>query len=222
MGMRVHELHPALIHAPLVLLPTAAVVDLLATTRKDPALARFGRGMWVAGTASGLMAGLAGMAASQEVDLARRESSDTVFLHGLVNVGIVVSALGVTLWRRDHAPGIGTALLGLVASGIGLYSAYLGGEAVYGQGVGIKALKEQPRGRAAPPLFSREAPRVLLQDAIRGLGWLLRRGRQLLSGKDTLELRAFAGATGMDEVPSSVLPNQQELLSREEIERPLS
>ncbi len=35
MGMRIHELHPSLIHAPLTLLPAASLVDLWAASRRD-------------------------------------------------------------------------------------------------------------------------------------------------------------------------------------------
>ena len=186
MGLRIHELHPALVHAPLVLLPTAAVVDLLAAGRRDWRLGGFGRGLWMAGTASGVLAGLAGMSASQEVSLEDKASRDTVFLHGLINVGILAAALGVSAWRFKHRPSEGVAALGLAASGFAVYSAYLGSEAVYGQGVGVKTLTRRPKAQASPPLLSRGAPRALAADAVRGLSWLWRRTGRLVRGEEHL------------------------------------
>ena len=47
MPLRTHELHPSLVHAPLVLLPATAVVDLLAATRPlDRRLDRTARRLW--------------------------------------------------------------------------------------------------------------------------------------------------------------------------------
>ncbi len=69
MKMLLHELHPAVIHTPLALLPTATVADVIAVTTGDRAWAKVGRRLWVAGTLSALFSGLAGLAASQEVKL---------------------------------------------------------------------------------------------------------------------------------------------------------
>ncbi|HLL83063.1 MAG TPA: DUF2231 domain-containing protein, partial [Longimicrobium sp.] len=190
MGMRIHELHPSLIHAPLTLLPAASLVDLWAASRRDLRLGHFGRGLWVAGAATGLFAGLAGMAASQEVDLDHKPSADVVYLHGMLNLTILGAATGAMFWRRSHRPTVVSGALGLAACGLALWSAYLGGEAVYGQGVGIKAIADQPKTDASPPLFSREAPRILLADAARGFRWLMRRTWALLRRQDALDRQA--------------------------------
>ena len=53
MPMLTHELHPSLVHAPLGLLPTAAIVDLSAAfyPRAHP-LHRLGRNLWWATAAT--------------------------------------------------------------------------------------------------------------------------------------------------------------------------
>src|SRR5262245_21965638 len=129
MGMRVHEIHPSLIHAPLVLLPTAAVLDIIAATRRDARLSRISEKFWIAGTTSGLVAGLAGMAASQEVK-ADSTANDMMFLHGIGNLGLVLAAAGITAYRTCCPASVGTGVIGLAASTAAIYTAYLGGEIV--------------------------------------------------------------------------------------------
>src|SRR5512133_4063581 len=70
MPMRTHELHPSLVHAPLALLPMTAFVDVAAAMRpRDRRLDRFGARLWWTTAGVALATGLAGMAASQEVEL---------------------------------------------------------------------------------------------------------------------------------------------------------
>jgi uncharacterized membrane protein len=188
MGMHVHELHAALIHSPLALLPTAAAVDLAASITGSREQARLGRALWWAGAGSGLMAGIAGLAASQEVAGDGDRSADTIWLHGIGNAGLVLGAAGMLAWRRRHRPTVTQATLGLVACGISLYTAYLGGEMVYGQGVGIRAM---PGRSASPPLLSRAAPGTIVRDALQGLRWLVSRTREALAGRRPIDRRAF-------------------------------
>src|SRR4051794_16442831 len=135
MGMHVHELHAALVHSPLVLLPTAATVDLAAALSGNRHHAHLGSQLWWAGAGAGLLAGVAGLAASQEVKSASRRTSDMMWLHGAGNVSLVLAALGMAAWRRGHRPTVTQAAVGLLACGASLYTAYLGGEMVYGEGM---------------------------------------------------------------------------------------
>ena len=177
MAMKLHELHPAMIHAPLALLPGAAAVDLIAAITCDRRLSRTGARLWELGAGAGLVAGLAGMAASQEVSTEEPQVSDAMYLHGIGNLGLVLAAAGMAIYRSRRPASIGTALLGLVASGSAIYTAYLGGELVYGSGLGVKAMSEKSRSGASPDVpevLSAEAPSRFLRDAVKGLGWLLR------------------------------------------------
>lgn len=190
MAMRTHELHPAIVHAPLALLPTAAIVDLIATSLpRDRRLDRTGRTLWWATAVSGLAAGLAGMAASQEIEVRSDRARDMMFLHGIGNVGLVVAALGVATWRSRNRACLTSALAGLLAAGAATYTAYLGGELVYSHGAGVKALG----GAAAetPALFSREGPWRLGRDAVRGLKWLVSRARRAVSGQERVDRTAL-------------------------------
>ena len=190
MPLRTHELHPAVVHAPLVLLPVAALVDVLAAGRpRDARLQRAGRNLWWATTGAGLVAGLTGMAASQEIQLDTDHARDVMFVHGLGNLTLVLSALGVSLWRTRHRASATSAVAGLIATGAGVYTAYLGGELVYTHGAGIVRLGGA--AAEAPALFSSAAPGRLARDAVRGFAWLVRRARRALSGQERVDRSAL-------------------------------
>lgn len=192
METRVHELHPTLIHAPLALLPTTVIVDLAATFSGNRRLDKAGRALWWGVVGSGLLAGVAGMAASQEVK-ADKHPRDMMFLHGLGNVTLVVGALGVALWRTSHRASLFSNLVGLGAFAFASYTGWLGGEMVYTHGVGVKELtmKDGELDQLSPRLFSRQAPARILRDAVKGLGWLLGRARRVFSGVEQLDPSAY-------------------------------
>lgn len=192
MQMRVHELHPTLIHAPLALLPSTVVVELTAALTGDRKLDRAARSLWWTTAASGLVAGLAGMAASQEVKK-DRHTGDMMFLHGLGNVVVVLGAFGIAAWRSTHRASFITGLLGLKAFAFAAYTGWLGGEMVYEHGVGVKELTmtDAELDQLSPPLASRQAPARILRDAVKGLGWLLGRARRVLTGGEQLDPSAF-------------------------------
>jgi uncharacterized membrane protein len=193
MPMRTHELHPTLIHAPLVLLPAAAAVEVWAATSssrvKRRALDAVGSRLWWGTAASGLLAGLAGMAAAKEIAPQDEEVQKAMWAHGMGNFTLVLSAFGVAAWRSGHRAGPVTAALGVGAVMASLYTAWLGGSLVYGHGAGVKGA-----GGVAdsPALLSREAPGRLAKDAIAGLGWLLSTTRDVVTGRRKLAARDVA------------------------------
>jgi uncharacterized membrane protein len=190
MPMRTHELHPSIVHAPLVLLPATAVVDLMAAVRPlDRRLDRAARRLWWATAGGSLFVGLTGMAASQEIELGEDRARDMMFLHGLGNFTLVLAAFGVAAYRTRHRATLTTAIAGLAASGASIYTAYLGGELVYTHGAGVKRLGGA--AAEAPALFSRQAPARLVRDAVRGLGWLLSRGSRAVSGREKVDRSAL-------------------------------
>ena len=195
MPMRVHELHPVLIHAPLVLLPTAAAVDVIASASsrrlRRMAFSAVGRRLWWGAAASGLVAGLSGMAASQEVE-ADDDARDMMLVHGLGNVMLVGGAIGLAAWRSGHRATPASAGIGIAALLLGTYTAWLGGEMVYGHGVGVKANRSEAELRRSPPLLSRHAPGAFFTDAAKGLRWLLGRGARAVSRKEKVRLSAIS------------------------------
>jgi uncharacterized membrane protein len=200
MAMRVHELHAAAVHAPLVLLPAAALVDLDAATRGGARRAALGRRLWWLGVGAAGLAGVAGLAASQEIKTDDPTSEDMMWLHGAGNVGILLSGAGMAIWRSFRRPSLGGALLGVGAAGLALYTAYLGGEMVYGRGVGVRALPRiAPTGvRRSPPVLSRAAPGAFARDAVAGLVWLFRRTARALLGRRPIDRNAY----GLREEPA--------------------
>jgi len=190
MALRTHELHPSLVHAPLVLLPATAIVDLLAALRPlDRRLDHVARRLWWATAGGSLFVGLTGMAASQEIELGDDRARDQMFLHGVGNVALVLAAFGVATYRTRHRATLTSAIAGLVASTASIYTAYLGGELVYTHGAGVKRLGGA--AAEAPALFSARAPGRLARDAVRGLGWLLSRGTRAVSGRQRVDRGAL-------------------------------
>ncbi len=205
MPMQLHELHPSLVHAPLTLLPAAALVDVMAASAsgrlRRRVLDRVGRSLWWAGVGAAALAGVAGMAASQEVRAEDPRAHDAMWLHGMGNVGVLLAGAGLAAWRSAHRVTIASAALGASAVGAAVYTAWLGGQLVYTHGVGVKA---QPAGAAggigveAAPLRSWAAPGRLLRDAGRGLAWLLARGGRLAARREPLA----AGAATRPDLPT--------------------
>ncbi|HEX9399624.1 MAG TPA: DUF2231 domain-containing protein [Anaeromyxobacter sp.] len=190
MALRTHELHPSIVHAPLVLLPATAVLDLMAALRPlDRRLDRVARRLWWATAGGSLFVGLTGMAASQEIELGDTRARDMMFLHGIGNFTLVLAAFGVAAYRASHRASLTSAIAGLVASAASFYTAYLGGELVYTHGAGVKALGGA--AAEAPALFSAQAPGRLARDAVRGLGWLLSRGGRAVSGRQRVDRGAL-------------------------------
>jgi uncharacterized membrane protein len=203
MRLRTYELHPMLIHAPLALLPAAALADLYAASRGTSG--RAGRTLWAATAVSGLAAGAAGMAASQEIQVPDRRAKDMMWLHGLGNVTLVAAAIGVAAWRRRRGPSLVTGLLGLGAMAASWYTAWLGGEMVYAYGMGVKALETEEEAETAPPLFSTQAPGVLAKDAVAGAKWIATRTKAAVSREEGVETGAF-GPEAAQRMGSHVVP----------------
>jgi type IV pilus assembly protein PilN len=121
MPMQLHELHPSLVHAPLTLLPAAALVDVMAASAsgrlRRRVLDRIGRSLWWAGVGAAALAGVAGMAASQEVRAEDPRAHDAMWLHGMGNVGVLLAGGGLAAWRSAHRVTTASAALGASAVG---------------------------------------------------------------------------------------------------------
>jgi uncharacterized membrane protein len=205
--MRVHELHAAAVHAPLVLLPAAAIVDFSAAVTGNRRRDALGRTLWWTGIGAAAVAGVAGMAASQEIKADDPHTDDMIWLHGIGNTAILLGAVGVAIWRTGRRASLPQSIIGLAACGLSLFTAYLGGEMVYGQGVGVRAMPRiAPAGvRQSPPVLSAGAPGTFLRDAGRGLLWLLGRTAEVLRGKRRLSRRVLGlepRDAGADQLPS--------------------
>ncbi len=194
MPMRIHELHPTLIHAPLAFLPAAAICDVAAVARGDPLLGRAGSWLWVGASAGALAAGTAGLAASQEVRVDGQQARDMMFLHGLGNLVLSGVGVGLTLWRLKNDPTPVSAAIGVIGTLTAVYTGWLGGQMVYTHGVGITGEGGPIPLDQSPPLFSRQAPRRLFLDAARGVRWLFSTLGEVVRRQRRLPREAIIGA----------------------------
>jgi len=172
MAVKLHELHPALVHYPLALLPLSIGADLLGRVTGNEGLQDLGRRTMPLAAASGLIAGVAGLMAQTEVE-AEGASMDLLKTHRTLNIGLVAitGALAVERMRNEKpsAAYLGLGLMGIAALA---YSAYLGGEMVYRGGVGVEAA-DGVRARPRVPELSRKdagnALRAAAADTAKGI-----------------------------------------------------
>ena len=161
MAMKLHELHPSLIHFPLALLPVSIGADLLGRLTGSESLLDLGRKTMPLAAASGLVAGVAGLMAQTEVK-AEGKAMDLLKTHRTLNLGLVAIAGAMAVQRaRDEKPSAAYIGLGLAGIAAMMYSAYLGGDMVYRDGVGIEAadgVRERPK---VPELSRQEAGRAV-------------------------------------------------------------
>jgi uncharacterized membrane protein len=153
------NLHPAVVHFPIALVPLAALLDLAAAGNAKARgwLARAGTLVWVL---AALSAGGAYWAGEQAADSlvgvgpqvqARISTHSDWALYTLWAAGILAaSRLGVAFWRPDHRGALAVAgVLGLGATALVLRTADLGGALVYRHAVAVAAPASVPGDEAA-------------------------------------------------------------------------
>jgi uncharacterized membrane protein len=156
MAMRMQEIHPALVHFPIALLPATLAADALGRVTGNRTLLEAGRqGMRVA-AGSVLISAVAGLMAQEEVR-ASGKAHDLLVTHRNLNAGLLGLTVGMSARRaRRKRPSLSYLLTGLAGLGAMTYSAYLGGKMVYEHGVGVNP---------ANGLREAEAPEVTLGNA---------------------------------------------------------
>ena len=194
MPIRLHELHPTLVHAPLGLLPVAAGLDLICAFDYDRFLDRSARMLWGLGTAGGLLAGTTGLAASQEVKVTDENVQKAMLIHGLGNVLITLGAVSVLAFRMRKPPTFTSALVALGAVSASIFTGWLGGELVYARGVGVKRMAAaQGEGVSdSPELVSDRSPGKFFGDVAKGFVWAMRETKKLATGQTRLDRRSIS------------------------------
>jgi uncharacterized membrane protein len=194
MAIRLHELHPTLVHAPLGLLPVAAGLDVICALNQDRFLDRTARTLWGLGTLGGLFAGATGLAASQEVKITDKNVEQAMLIHGLGNVLVTLAAASMVGFRARHRPTVTSAFVAVGAIAATLFTGWLGGELVYSRGVGVKRMAAaQGEGVSdSPDLVSSESPRRFLSDVANGFVWAMRSAKKLATGEEKLTRRAIS------------------------------
>ena len=139
MAVRLHEVHPALVHYPIALLPIAVIADSVGYLAGSRRLLQTGRWATLLAAGSAALAGVAGLVAQEEVETRDDEAHDLLVSHRTLNLGLTLATGLLAAWRwRRRAPT--AASLAIAATGLGVmgYSAYLGGKMVYEHGVGVR------------------------------------------------------------------------------------
>ncbi|HEX8395417.1 MAG TPA: DUF2231 domain-containing protein [Longimicrobium sp.] len=179
MPLRIQEIHPALVHYPLALLPTALVADALGAATGSETLLGMGKICIAATLVTGTVAGAFGFVA-QEAANTNEHTHALLATHrngNLAVLGITALMTADRIGRRRPTPGY--LAWGAVALGIAGYTAYLGGRMVYEHGLGVKPAggvrtEDAPELRvdnvAEPAAVATDHLRTGLHDVPRDLG----------------------------------------------------
>lgn len=137
MSMRLQEIHPALVHFPIALLPVSLGADALGWLTGSDTLLQMGRRTMPLAAASAALAGAFGLVAQEAVEVGS-QTHDYLVTHRNLNLGLIglTAAMAADRARRDH-PNLAYLLVGAAGIAAMTYSAYLGGHMVYEHGVGV-------------------------------------------------------------------------------------
>ena len=140
MAMRLHEVHAALVHYPIALLPLSVGADLIARFADSDGAAELGRRTIGLAAGSAAASAVAGLIAQEGVKTHGEISHAELVTHRTLNLGAVAVTGLMALSRRGRRrAGWGYLAAGLATIGGVVYSAYLGGNMVYKHGVGVES-----------------------------------------------------------------------------------
>jgi uncharacterized membrane protein len=172
MAIRTHEVHPAIVHFPITLLPIAVGADLLGRATGNRTLAEIGRWAMPLTAVSAAVSAATGLVAQEEVK-AEGRAHDLLVTHRTLNLSFVAISALMSAWRlKSERPSASYLTLGLASLGAVSYSAYLGSKMVYEYGVGVDAAHGLRRPEGAPeiaPGSFAEAARASVEDVERGI-----------------------------------------------------
>ena len=138
MAIRLQQMHPALVHLPIALLPLAVGADLLGRMTGNKSLLSFGQKAIVVAAAGAVASAVTGLIAGEEVNV-EGEARDMLMTHRNLNFVATVVAASMAVWRAQHRrPNAAYLGAGLAGVGVLAYTAYLGGKLVYDDGVGVE------------------------------------------------------------------------------------
>ena len=138
MAIRLEQMHPALVHVPIALLPLAVGADLIGSVTKNESLLSFGKQAIFVSAAGAVSSAVTGLIAGEEVNV-EGASMDMLITHRNLNIVATVVASSMAIWRANlrtpNALYLGT---GVIGAGVLAYTSYLGGKLVYDVGVGVE------------------------------------------------------------------------------------
>lgn len=170
MALRLHEIHPSLVHYPLALFPAAVLADLLGRVTGSRTLMSIGATLMPVAAASAVVTGATGLVA-QEAVKAEGRAHDLLSTHRNLNLGLIGASLVMSVLRAQRRrPGTGYLLAGLGAMAAMSYTAYLGGKMVYEHGVGVRAAGglDEARSPEIRPAALRDAAKASGRQALQG------------------------------------------------------
>ena len=138
MAIHLQEMHPALVHLPIALLPLAVGADMAGSMTGNQSVLSFGQKAICIAAAGAVASAVTGLIAGEEVNV-KGASQDMLITHRNLNFIATVVATGMAIWRVNHRKPT-AAYLGIGAAGVGIlaFTAYLGGKLVYDVGVGVE------------------------------------------------------------------------------------
>jgi len=141
MAIRLQQMHPALVHVPIALLPLAVGSDLLGCVTGNKSLLSFGQKAICIAAVGAVASATTGLIAGEEVNV-KDASMDMLMTHRNLNFVATVVVSSMAFWRAGHRRP-NAVYLGAGAAGVGVlaYTAYLGGKLVYDVGVGVEPAK---------------------------------------------------------------------------------
>ena len=138
MAIHLQEMHPALVHLPIALLPLAVGADMAGSVTGSDSVLSFGQKAICIAAAGAVASAVTGLIAGEEVNV-KGASQDMLITHRNLNFIATVVATGMAIWRVNHRKPT-AAYFGIGAAGVGIlaFTAYLGGKLVYDVGVGVE------------------------------------------------------------------------------------
>src|SRR5262245_28430870 len=161
-----HPLHPVFTDLPIGAWTTALVLDAVAATTHNRTMERAANVAIAVGLAGAAASAVTGLTDWSETSGRSRRAG---LVHGLLNIASTACYAGSFLFRRrgGRRAGWSGAVTGY---GIALGAAYLGGDLVYGQRVGVThAATEEPEKFTAV-IASRDVPEMSMKRVEKGDG----------------------------------------------------
>jgi uncharacterized membrane protein len=156
--LRLHEVHPSVVHFPLTLVPLTLALDAIGWLTDRPAFCDTARALMPVAAGSAMVAGAAGLLAQESVR-AEGKAHDLLVTHRNLNIGLTAAVTGLAAMRmRRSEPTAGYLLTGLLGVMGMMYTAYLGGKMVYARRVGVEP--DGVRPGESPPFGLRNIGRV--------------------------------------------------------------
>lgn len=141
MSLRLQEIHPAVVHFPIALIPAALGLDAIGRATGKQGLMDAGRALMPVAAASAVVSAAAGVLAQGALRYPDETGRELLVTHSHVNAVVTAGtiALAALRWRRGgNAPSNSYLAAGAgILAAIG-YSASLGGKMVYEHGLGVK------------------------------------------------------------------------------------